>query len=171
MNAVEIKEKILCEIQERIISEERYINYHNAIAKVLREKYDGKQLTKRIEGQVRAELGLTEDDPTRIIFVNDYLLKLEVWTRNYNDRLSFHLGHQQDRLCYNPARFEDIDGHHGEHARKRNEFREGILADGFDEVVEAVLKKQAAKQALEEANKALENLTSEFPESYFIKEL
>lgn len=171
MNAVEIKEKILCKIQERLLQEEKLIKYHDAIAKVLREKYDGKQLTKRIEGQVRAELGMSDDDPTRIIFSNDYLLKLEVWTRNYNDRLTFYLGYRQDRLCYDPKRFEDVDVQHGQHARKRNEFREGILADGIDEVIDAVLKKNAAKKALENAEAELNSLIKEFPESSFIANL
>lgn len=169
MNAVEIKEKILCEIQERIISEERYINYHNAIAKVLREKYDGKQLTKRIEGQVRAELSLPET--TIVRFNHDYLLKLEIWTNNYNERMTFYMGYERDRLAYHPAIFEEVDAAHGPAAQQRNETREGLLASGIDEVIEAVLKKHAAKKTLEEAEQQLNSLIEVFPDNDIIEKL
>jgi hypothetical protein len=168
MDGLEIRQKIFAEINSSLVNEELYVKYHNGIAKVLREKYSGKQLTKRLEGHVRTELGLSEK--TTIRFCNDYLLKLEIWT-DYNERMTFYMGHERDRIVYDPRRFEEQDACHGAAAEARNEVRKGLLTDGIDEVIEAVLKKQAAKQALADAEAELNRLTEEFPEAWFIQKL
>ena len=108
------------------------IRIHNAISAVLRNRFQGKKVNKRVEGYVVDELmarGVTVE--TEYIAGMTYL---RVWGigpfTGYSDCSRHFLGYAQDIACYDSARFAELDACNGEAAIRRNADRNSLLESG-----------------------------------------
>ena len=128
-------------ISEDMDRESHSIRAHDALAKVLREKWAGKKLTKRIAEHFRAEMGLTESAAVHV--GNEYgMMQLSVWGAetpwpHYDKRLMMLIAYDtqptEPRLsgafigCYDPASFEYAELCHGTAAKERNKKRNELI--------------------------------------------
>lgn len=102
---------------------------HKALAAVLHEKFNGKKLTKRIEGYFREKFFVNApelNEKAIVRYMEDFgLCQLQVWGISpwsaFDKRLSMFICHKGEKSnAFNPDSFESEDCCHGGAAEKRN---------------------------------------------------
>ena len=116
----------------RDIEVESYgIAAHKALAEVLREKFNGKKLTKRIEGYFLDKffINAPELKEKAIVRYSDEheQCKLQVWNvccwKSFDQRLSMFICHKDKAGAFSPEDFESEDRCHASPAEERNKAR------------------------------------------------
>lgn len=113
-------------VQRDFTREQLLIDIHDVILGVLKEKWVGKKINKRLETQVKDRLVAQYGDGVIVYYTGR---SLKVWgipnldvKHGYPE---FYFGHKE---TIDPEYFEnDADGCHGVHARKRNVNRKWLL--------------------------------------------
>jgi hypothetical protein len=153
-----------------------HLEVHNAIARVIAAKWEGKKINKRFIAQLRAELGIPEvEEPgksTMLYLRIEYgQCNITVWGSRYDcthdNREDFFLGYQKEhdgRCCYErltAAGFEQSDLRNGANTAKAikennllraNERRLGYLADAVLAVQSANLNLSNWKENIRETS-------------------
>jgi hypothetical protein len=107
------------------------IKYHEILAALLKEKWDGKKITQRIVKQFKEKIG----EPDAVVYFGGpaQLWYLELWGSKdfpqYEGRLRMFVGYTHDLLSYPAEVFEQRDISYGNAAKERNEQRDILLAN------------------------------------------
>lgn len=141
-------------VRENFEAERLAIETHNAIARVLKTRFNGKRVNRRIvkilENEFREMYG---GNPVvyfeEVAGLNNILLWSIPGAKDHSVRRSHFIGHDEDLLNYNPEIFEDRDMCNGSAAIERNKRREAITEENYRELSEAVSALQNAKETLE----------------------
>ena len=151
--------------------EATYITVHDLIARILREKYQGKKLTKRIEDQVKGALEKAKFDGELragapvVSFTKDGTLShLSIWgirhAEDFSKRMYIFLGYNGEIDNYDAATFEEHDARNGRAAKERNAERSKLLSSEAELafLAELVNKIRHAKTELKVLTAALANI-------------
>jgi hypothetical protein len=158
---VTIEEKLKDILEENYAQEANAIRVHDAIAEVIKTRWQGKKLNKRIADQVKEKLG----DDMMVSFYRDTSsrwnqVKISVWGSmdfySYEKRLEVYLGNVEDTEAYTVEKFENHDGRYGHAAKERNRKRSEILNNPtrLAEIVKAIEEyNRIAKELKAQRNK------------------
>lgn len=117
-------------IQNRISREQDGIDLHDKLAKVLRDSFDGKKLTRRLVTKLKAVL-----PEHSVIYWKELagMYQIEVWRYGHFDsmdnRWNALVAYDSDKECYDAEIFEQRDLCHGSAAKKRQGERLALLND------------------------------------------
>ncbi len=150
MNRDQIIKALTDKLLKDLEREEMAIELHEAIAGVLKEKFQGKKITRRLvtllEPIVSGVL------PGSHVSYHEIagMLNIQVWggTLKHDDTFRFFIGYDsQDLASYDSAVFEERDACHGKAARKRCAERAELLAG--TKVLEVIADRVVKVQALQ----------------------
>lgn len=148
-------ERIRAAVQESIEQEAKAIVIHDAIASLIREKYEGKKLTQRFANDLRTRLGYSENPIVR--YAIEYgMPRVQIWGRetpweSFNDSPTFYMRNPIATL----ADFEASDTCHGSAARERQAQRIALLNDPKS-IASLCVAGEAYQRSLKTINEALE---------------
>tara|TARA_R100000655_G_scaffold101434_2_gene146567 strand:+ start:61 stop:648 length:588 start_codon:yes stop_codon:yes gene_type:complete len=117
-------------IQNQISREQDGIDLHDKLAKVLRDSFNGKKLTRRLVTKFKALL-----PENSVIYWKELagMYSIEVWRYgcfdSMNNRWNALVAYDSDKKCYDAKIFEERDLCHGSAAKKRQETRLALLND------------------------------------------
>lgn len=157
--AMVIENQIRKYLDDKIKVEEAGISAHKALAAVLREKFNGKKLTKRIEGYFRDKFFVNAQELKEKALVryseNFGMCQLQLsgifpWD-TYDKQLLMFICHKGDKSeAYDPESFESEDCCHATPAEKRNASRfEFCQGDDIKRVAEIAAQMDELRAELE----------------------
>lgn len=142
------------------------ISAHDTLAAVLKAKWDGKKITKRIETDFRKAFYGEDTRPVVRYTTEHGLAYLETWLLDYNNRIRLFIGYtgalgimgaHPSRYIgrYSADEFEDADCSNGKPAKERQEARR-LLLDDPDKLQDLADAIDAAKRAKEQVKAMVE---------------
>jgi hypothetical protein len=172
-------------VQARHDSELAHIAVHDCLAQLIREKWEGKKLNKRLATQLKEKLYPGDDTPVVYYSAEYGMHQIYIWGKStpwptHSDRLVIYLAHDSIPSepkyngswsgAINAAGFEHGDCCHGSAAKERNVRRQNLLKDSKTLAAIAIQINQC-RAAWKAINDLTEWETDAQPDRYPIIEL
>lgn len=136
---------------------------HDLVLEILKDKWKGKQLNKRIATQVEEKLKEVFPNDSPVVYYNKEgyrRIGIKVWGvmgYDYGKRIEMDITHEQTGYLVDPEQFDqNLDARHGSAARERVKEYEELLNndENFAKIAKAV-------DAIKKAKADLEKLTAD----------
>ena len=163
-------QKIEVAIRDEYNSEAKRIAIHDAIASLIKERWEGKKITKLFATALSARLGHQAYLTSTV-----GMAQIEVWGAGspfplFGDRVSFYLGSDRHGGMANLETFEQTDKCHGKAAKDRQNRRLEILRNPL--MIEELALAGAQYQAASSRIKSLLEFGGDFePDRYTLEKI